>query len=57
MRITSAEQLYKEVIVDVQWARFGRTHMENYRGHGLRDYKLLPGLARYEFEPKEFAKR
>ncbi len=57
MRITSAEQLYKEIIVDVQWARFGRTHMENYRGHGLRDYKLLPGLARYQFEPLEFVKR
>ena len=55
MRITSVEQLYKEIMVDVQWSRFGRSHMENYRGHSLREYKLLPGLARYNFEPLEFA--
>lgn len=50
MRITSFQQLYNEVITKVQWARFGGNHMENYRGHGLREYKLLPGLGRYDYE-------
>ena len=57
MRITSVKQLYNEVITKVQWARFGRTHMENYRGHGLREYKLLPGLGRYELEEDEYKKK
>lgn len=49
-RIKSVKQLYEEVITEVQWSRFGRSHMENYRGHGLRDYKLLSGIGRYNFE-------
>lgn len=52
-RIKSVKELYDEVITKIQWARFGRTHMENYRGHGLREYKLLPGLGRYNFENSE----
>lgn len=57
MRITSVEQLYEKVISVVQWGRFGRTHMENYRGHGLREYKLLPGLGRFNYDAVELAKR
>ena len=53
MRITSYQQLYNEVITKVQWARFGRNHMENYRGHALREYELLPGLGRYNYENEE----
>lgn len=57
MRIKSLKQLYDDVINDVQWARFGRTHMENYRGHALREYKLLPGLGRYEYDLADLAIR
>jgi len=57
MRITSFQQLYEEVITKVQWERFGRNHMENYRGHGLREYKLLPGLGRYDYEAPDLAER
>ncbi len=56
MKIKSVSELY-EIIKQIQWYRFGRTHMENYRGHSLREYKLLPGLGRYNFEISELAQR
>ncbi|MHA8097804.1 FRG domain-containing protein [Aquirufa aurantiipilula] len=31
--------------------------MENYRGHGLREYELKPGLGRYDFDATELAAR
>jgi len=57
MRIKSYTQLYQEVITKVQEYRYGRTHMENYRGHGLREYKLLPGLGRFDFNISELSKK
>jgi len=50
MRIKSAKELYTTVIQPVQNYRFGRTHMEYYRGHSIRDYQLINGLFRDEFE-------
>lgn len=48
-RIKSIKDLYP-IIEEIRWARFGSNHMEYYRGHEQRSYKLLPGLCRNDVE-------
>ena len=56
MRITSFQQLH-EIITEIQRKRFGREHMENYRGHALREYQLLPGLGRNNYDVIELTSK
>jgi hypothetical protein len=51
MRIHSISDL-DNIIPNIQFRIF-EGYMENYRGHGLRDYKLIPGLCRNDIEFKK----
>lgn len=51
-RVTSIKDL-KAIVEKVQWQRFRDGRMEFYRGHSIREYKLLPGLTRHPYTPAE----
>lgn len=52
-RIKTIKQL-TAIVDEIRWQRFWDEKMEFYRGHGLRDYKLLPNISRHRYTVNEF---